>query len=111
MQQIRRIIFSEHFRPGSDRAIARHLVVFDLLGRSDESGIKDHVLAVVLHDLGAFLDESLHAVACFSGGFLIQLLKDFIKPRHMFLGLFEMIFKRLFQFGRRSRFCHLRQRL
>ena len=57
-------------------AVAGHLVVLDVLSRGDESGIEDFGLRALLDELGAFLEDALHAVALLAARALAELAAD-----------------------------------
>src|SRR3954451_13648659 len=77
LKQVSSVIFAEHFRPRANGPVAGHLVMLNFLRRSNQSSIENVVIAVVLHDFRALLDQALHSMTGFAGRLLVEFSENF----------------------------------
>src|SRR6185437_16932782 len=96
---------SEFFGPGSESAVARHLVMFDCLSSGEKARIKRRHSLEVFHDLGALFGDAVDGRTGLPTWRLADDLEDLIETPHLAFGLPKMFREGLLQI---FRLCCLR---
>jgi hypothetical protein len=98
LQKLGGFVLPEELRKGTHTTVTGHLVVLDFLGSYDDARIDNRIFPICLKDLRALFDQTFHGLAGFAFCLLAEFFEDFLKPLHMTLGLFEMLFESFLQF-------------
>ncbi|GAC1355925.1 MAG: hypothetical protein NVSMB3_01680 [Acidobacteriaceae bacterium] len=77
---------------------------------TDETGVFESALFVLLERLLDLLDATFHAAAMLSGGLFAEVLEDLAQTQDLALGLVEVITEELLHFGIAATFYGLRKR-
>lgn len=110
LEELEDVLLLQQLGVGADGAVAGHLVVLDPLGGGDEGRIPHLRLGVLLDRLLALLDQALDGLAGLLVGLLAEGLEGLLKPRHLVLGLRQMLLEGGLEIGRGSGLRHPGQR-
>jgi len=111
LHQVGDVAQAELLRPGPDAAVAGHLVVLDLLGGGDQAGVEDLGLGLGVDEFLTLLGDALETLAGLLLGAGAELLEGLLQPRHLVLGLLEVLGEALAQLLVAGRLDHLGQGL
>src|SRR5437868_2848410 len=109
LQKVRLLVEPELSRVRSYRAIARHLVMLDVLCFRDETGVEHLLGCVLLEQFLRFFDQSLHSFALLSRRAFAEHLEDLLEPLDVPFRFLKMIGERLLQLRIRRILDHLWQ--
>src|SRR4030095_8298949 len=93
LQKFRGLILTQQLRKGAHTAVTGDLVMLDFLRSHDDGCIDNGIFAICFKDLRSLVDQAFHGLAGFALCLLTEFFEDFLKPLHMTLGLFEMLFE------------------
>jgi len=97
LQKVRLLVEPELSRVRSYRAIARHLVMLDVLCFRDETGVEHLLGCVLLEQFLRFFDQPLHPFALLSRRAFAEHLEDLLEPLDVPFRFLKMVGERLLQ--------------
>src|SRR5215467_2891617 len=97
LQKFRSFILAKQMSEGANTSITGDLVMFDFLRRNNNASVNHRSVTFLLQDFRSFLNKPFHSTACLSLRLFIQPFEDLLESFHMTLGLFEMLFKGIFE--------------
>src|SRR5580698_2406416 len=98
LQEIRRLRQPHFFSPSDQRSIARDLVMLNCLRAREETRIQCWAALEVLHDLIAFLKDTVDGVASLSARRFADKLEDALNALNLSFGFIPMMQERCAQF-------------
>src|SRR6201995_2624148 len=93
IQKLDGVLHAELAGPALQSAVAGYLVVLYGLGGSQQASVKRRLTLVLVHDLGAFIEDALDGIALLSASRLADLFEDLLQPLDLTLGLVVVLLK------------------
>src|SRR6476646_1130872 len=93
LQQGCAVVTPQLFGPGDQRAVARDLIVFDGLRRSDERGVENGFVLHLAGHLFGLVDDAVDRWTIHAPRFLAEQLEDLLQAHHLVLRLTQVRFK------------------
>ncbi len=111
LKQRRGLIVAHRLRPGDERAVRRHLVVFGALPGGYQARVHGRLVEVFLHDRLAFFDDAGNALAVLAARLLAERFEHLLQAFDLAAGLLEVRLEGIAEISRGGGLREFRQRL